>query len=294
MGRVATARVGVIIAKLVAGGIKIYVVSLHVFLAIDAANGDDSLLATLLLPVVHVFLFSFGGSDMSKLFIMVLVLSLGGASAFAQSAFKGFYATAGVGMETFMPSADDVTLTVKNGPFAGTYNRTTTYPRTLDFTGTLTIGSMSAITDKFLLGIGVEFEPIASGTDTVQTVGSAGNVTKSTYTQKFHFNLFLSPAYALEENKLVYGKIGYSQSHSDVDFDADQSPVHVAEGLVIGAGYRQIVSGGLFFFGEANYYHYVPTDYTVSSLTSDGVIFVSDSKISSKGFSAYVGLGYTF
>lgn len=231
---------------------------------------------------------------MSKLFIMVLVLSLGGASAFAQSAFKGFYATAGVGMETFMPSADDVTLTIKNGPFAGAYNRTSTYPRTLDFTGTLTVGSMSAITDKFLLGIGVEFEPIAAGTDTVQTVGAAGNVTKSTYTQKFHFNFFLTPAYALEENKLVYGKIGYSQSHSDVDFDSEQSPVHVAEGLVLGAGYRQIVTGGLFFFGEANYYHYLPTDYTVSSLNSDGVVFVSDQKISSKGFSAYVGLGYTF
>ena len=92
----------------------------------------------------------------------------------------------------------------------------------------------------------------------------------------------------------MYGKIGYSQSHSDVDFDSEQSPVHIAEGLVIGAGYRQIVTGGLFFFGEANYYHYLPTDYTVSSVNSDGVVFVSDSKISSGGFSAYVGLGYTF
>ena len=246
------------------------------------------------LTIVSFFLFFFWSSDMSKLFIMVLVLSLGGVSAYAQSAFKGFYATAGVGMETFMPSADDVTLIVKNGPFAGTYNRTTTYPRTFDFTGILTVGSMSAITDKFLLGIGVEFEPIVSGTDTVKTVGSAGNVTTSTYTQKFHFNFFLSPAYALEENKLVYGKIGYSQSHSDVDFDSEQSPMHIAEGLVIGAGYRQIVTGGLFFFGEANYYHYLPTDYTVSSVNSDGVVFVSDSKISSGGFSAYVGLGYTF
>jgi len=265
---------------------------LNICPVIDAANGDDSQLAPLLLP--DVLFFTLGSSDMSKLFIIVLVLSLGGASAVAQSVFRGFYATAGIGAETFLPSADDVTLAIKNGPYAGTYNRTSTYPRTLDFTGTLTVGSMSAITDKFLLGVGVEFEPIAAGTDTVETVGSAGNVTKSTYTQKSHFNFFLTPAYAFEDNKLVYGKIGYSQSHSDVDFDGDQSPVHVAEGLVLGAGYRQIVTGGLFFFGEANYYHYIPQDYTVSSITADDYVFVSDQTLSTNGFSAYFGLGYTF
>jgi outer membrane immunogenic protein len=230
---------------------------------------------------------------MRKLLLLVPLLSWAGASASAQSAFKGFYATAGVGMDTFMPAADDVTLTVKNGPFAGTYPQTTTYPRAFDFTGTLAVGSLSAITNKFLLGIGVEYEPIAAGTDSVKSVGSRGVATYSTYRQKSHFNVFLSPAYALREDKLVYGKIGYSNSTSEADFDGAESPQHVAEGMILGAGYRQIVTGGLFFFGEANYFHYPPTDYTVTTLTRDGVLYLSDQKISSKGFSTLVGIGYT-
>lgn len=230
---------------------------------------------------------------MTKHFLLVPLLLWAGASASAQSAFKGFYATAGVGMDTFSPAADDVTLSIKNGPLAGTYARTTTYPRAVDLTGTLSVGSLSAITKKFLLGIGVEYELIGSGTDSVTTVGARGNPTYSTYRQTSHYNVFLSPAYALREDKLVYGKIGYSNSTSEAEFDGAESPEHIAEGAILGAGYRQIVSGGLFFFGEANYFHYLPTDYIVTTLTRDGVLYTSDSKISSKGFSAQVGIGYT-
>lgn len=230
---------------------------------------------------------------MRKLSLLVPLLLWAGASASAQSAFKGFYVAAGVGMDTFLPTADNVTLKVKNGPFAGTYPQTTTYPRALDFTGVISVGSLSAITNKFLLGIGVEYEPIAAGTDSVKSVGSKGVATYSTYRQKSHYNVFLSPAYALREDKLVYGKIGYSNSTSEVDFDGAESPEHFAEGIILGAGYRQIVSGGLFLFGEANYFHYLPTDYTVTTLTKDGVLYNSDSRVTSKGFSTLVGVGYT-
>jgi outer membrane immunogenic protein len=230
---------------------------------------------------------------MRKLLLLVPLLSWAGASASAQSAFKGFYATAALGMDTFSPAADDATLKVRNGPFAGTYPQTTTYPRAFDLSGTLSVGSLSAITSKFLLGIGVEYEAIGAGTDSVKSVGAKGNVSYSTYRQKSHYNIFLSPAYALREDKLVYGKIGYSNSTSDADFDGAESPEHIAEGAILGAGYRQIVSGGLFFFGEANYFHYLPTNYSVTTLTRDGVLYTSDSKISSKGFSTLVGIGYT-
>ena len=53
-----------------------------------------------------------------------------------------------------------------------------------------------------------------------------------------------------------------------------------------------IVSGGVFLFGEANYYQYRPKNYTTSGSTRDGLIFVSDQKITSKGFSTSVGIGY--
>jgi hypothetical protein len=48
-----------------------------------------------------------------KISLLVPLLLLAGASASAQSAFKGFYVAAGVGMDTFLPTADNVTLKVK-------------------------------------------------------------------------------------------------------------------------------------------------------------------------------------
>jgi hypothetical protein len=229
---------------------------------------------------------------MSKLVLLVPLLACASASASAQSAFSGFYASADVVMELFIPRADNVTLTVKNGPYAGTYARTAIYPRTFDVSGTWAVGSMSAITDKFLLGIGLEQEPIASSPHKVKIISSTGNVSYSTYAQTSHFNVFLSPAYALKKDKLVFGKIGYTNSTEEIDFDADETPDHIAEGVVLGAGYKQIVSGGVFLFGEANYYHYPSKNYTTSGITRDGLIFVSDQKITSKGFSTSVGFGY--
>jgi len=130
-----------------------------------------------------------------------------GASASAQSAFKGFYATAGVGIDYIAPSADDVTLVIKNGPLTGTYPRTTTYPRSFDPTGTFAVGSLSAITKKFLLGIGVEIELIKMATDTVETVGARGIIDYSTYRQTSHFNVFLSPAYAVTEPPRLFRRL---------------------------------------------------------------------------------------
>lgn len=233
-------------------------------------------------------------SNMYTTYFVLALLLFGCISASGQSAFEGFYAQAGLGAETFLPTATNESLEVKNGPFAGTYTRTSTYPRTFDFTGTVTVGAMGRITDNFLLGVGIEWEPTPAGIDTVITTGQSGVETKSTYEQRFHFNFFLSPAYVLDENRLVYGKIGYHQSHSDVDFDGGVTPDHIAEGLGIGVGYKQIVAGGLYFFGEANYYHLVPTDYQVSSVSTAGAVFVSNATISSTGYSMYFGLGYTF
>lgn len=231
---------------------------------------------------------------MSTRYIVLALLMFGCLNASGQSVFEGFYIQAGLGGETFLPTATNESLDVKNGPYAGIYSRTSTYPRTFDFTGTVTVGAMGAITDRFLLGVGVEWEPTPAGLDTVTTTGQAGVVSKSTYEQRFHFNFFLSPAYVLDQDKLVYGKVGYHQAHSDVGFDGEFTPDHIAEGLGIGAGYKQIVSGKLYVFGEANYYHLVPTDYSVSTVTSAGAYYIANSTISTTGYSIYVGIGYTF
>jgi len=215
-------------------------------------------------------------------------------SAMEQSAFKGFYAQLGIGFNDVLPSADNVSLTLNSGPFAGRYDRKTSYNNIIEFTGTITAGYMTAISEKFLLGVGIEYMPIAGETQNAVTVGSAGVKTYSTYTTLNHLNFFLSPAYALDKNKIVYAKAGYSQSESDVDFGIDGSPNHSTGGYVLGLGYKQIITGGLYAFAEVNYFMYSSTEYKTSGVNQFGDSFVSTQDIKSNGYNLLAGFGYTF
>jgi len=214
-------------------------------------------------------------------------------TAMAQSAFEGFYAQVGIGLNEAMPKADNVSLTVNNGPFAGQYARNTSYSNTAAFTGAVTLGYNYAINKDFLLGLGVDYSPVAGKTGNATTVGAAGVKTYYTYKTLNHFNVFLSPAYAVDKDKLIYGKVGYSQSETQVDFESLDSPNHTSSGYVLGLGYKQIIKGGFYGFAEGNYFVYNPSTYSVSS-TSAGVSFTSSQNISSTSYNLLVGVGYKF
>jgi hypothetical protein len=228
----------------------------------------------------------------NKLLVGIATLAMSGV-AMAQSAFEGFYTQVGIGYTDTLPTADNVSLTVNNGPYKGTYARTSTYENTGERTGQLTAGYMYSLSDKFLVGPGVDYAPVVGNPNNVVTVGSAGIKSYSSYKVTRHFNVFLSPAYAVDKNKLIYGKVGLSQSRSDVDFAANESPKHTANGYVLGLGYKQIIKGGWFGFAEANYFIYKPTTYT-SSGVDNGASYTSSQTLKSDGYEVIVGIGYKF
>lgn len=225
--------------------------------------------------------------------LILLLVCLTNSGIMAQSAFKGLYIEGGIGAERLWLRSTNKTLKVENGPFAGTYPRTTKYVPETDFTGKVNIVSLTQVSKKFLLGIGIEFEPVSAGVQEVETTGQAGNKALHTYEQKSHFNFYLSPAFEIKKNKLVFAKVGYSQSHSDIEFNGEYSPDHIAQGFVLGLGYRQIIKKGFYFFGEAQYVHYVPADYIVGTIAS-GVLYTTSEKTSSTGIATYFGVGYKF
>lgn len=157
----------------------------------------------------------------------------------------------------------------------------------------MSLGYYFAVNKDFLLGIGADWSPVDSKTGDAITVGAAGNKTYSTYKTLNRINVFLSPAYAVDKDKLIYGKVGFSQTESMIDFPSLESPNHTASGYVLGLGYKQIIKGGFYGFAEGNYFVYNTATYSLSS-SNAGVSFTSSQIISSTGYNLLVGVGYKF
>jgi outer membrane immunogenic protein len=219
-----------------------------------------------------------------------------GSPTMAEPAFEGFYGQVAIGYNDISPKADNVSATILNGPYAGTYARTSTLANTSEFSAAVTLGYMAAISDKLYLGLGVDYSFIAGGNNDIVTVGSTGGL-NSTYRSSYkvlnHLNVFLSPAYAIDQDKLVYGKIGYSQSDSDFQFAGAQSPVHTATGYVLGIGYRQFIQGGWYGYAEGNYFIYTPKTYDFSGVGPLGS-FTASQSVTLNGYNLLVGIGYKF
>jgi outer membrane immunogenic protein len=200
------------------------------------------------------------------------------APSFAQSAFSGFYGQVGIGYENSVPSYSGGTLYgITPGPL---YSYGISGGTTDSFAGTVALGYYFPVTDSFLLGVGAEYSPLQ---------GASSNATVSIPALKYteyqsirkndSYNLFISPAYAIDQEKLAYVKAGYSGATFEIGgYDILYS------GYSLGLGYRQIIKGAWYGFAEVNY-----TSYGNQNIASNG-----SGTASFKVTNALVGLGYQF
>jgi len=196
------------------------------------------------------------------------------APALAQSVFEGFYGQVGIGYENSTPSYSGGTLNnsaYSYGISGGTTN---------SFAGTATIGYYFPVTGNFLLGIGAEYSPL-SGTSSNATVTiPALKYSESQSIKKGDsYNLFISPAYAIDKEKLAYAKVGYSSANYEIGGDND-----TYNGYSLGLGYRQIIQGSWYGFAEVNYFSY----------GNQNVATNASGTASFKVTNALVGVGYKF
>jgi hypothetical protein len=137
------------------------------------------------------------------------------------------------------------------------------------------------------------------------------------------YNYFISPAYAIDNEKLLYLKAGYTQISSKAKRPTSVTTINngisttiptttagsydnsTDGGYMLGIGYRQIITKGLYGFVEANYF-----SYNTSQTSSYSSIGNSASKsavglrntsatsiIGSHNLNSYqllVGIGYSF
>ena len=99
------------------------------------------------------------------------------------------------------------------------------------------------------------------------------------YNKKDSYNIFISPSIVIDKDKLAYAKVGYTGAN--VTSDGDNTSLN---GYSLGLCYKQIISGGLYGFGEVNYASYANTNIGGGATGS----------FSANSTNVLVGLGYKF
>jgi hypothetical protein len=255
--------------------------------------------------------------------------SLMASNVQAQSSFAGFYGQVSTGYES--NQLGSLSGTGINTPNQGTDVILSAPSQT--FGGTplvLGIGYYWQATDKWLIGLGADYSAINQTSPAFQltaanapgstAVASGENATFNGGSVQLsnRFNLFITPAYAIDKDKLVYVKAGYSQVTAQ--YNQPTSLTRIANGVstttaakggsqssnqggyLIGLGYKQIITSGLYGFVEANYMGYSAPSYSYSTYSpaaaslsrSASTRTVSTSFASLNSYQALIGLGYAF
>ncbi len=220
---------------------------------------------------------------------MVGITSLVCVHANAQSKFEGAFGQIGIGYESVAPSFSNSNFTVVG---VGTAPINTSISNSNGFTGVVTVGYMAAVTKDFLLGIGAEYSPIAG-----QKANYSGSVLgtslgNGSYNKENSYNIFLSPATPVGNDGLLYGKVGYTGASIKDTFGSSSTTLNYT-GYSLGLGYKQIIQGGLYGFGEFNYMSYGNKTST-SSGTIAGYTVTSSVTSNANAYNFLVGIGYRF
>jgi hypothetical protein len=217
------------------------------------------------------------------------------SSAMAQSVFQGFYGQIATGYETNNVESSTTTFTTVPAGFGATYNNPS-----VNFSNAPIIAGLGytfALSKQYTLGLGADYSFITgkSGNSTSTSPGSDPNV--GYYKTSNRMNIFLTPGYIIDKDKLAYLKAGYSSQKLESfasDTNTSQGSANVS-GYILGVGYKQMITSGLYGFGEANYMSYSKGNLNASGAC--GELCSTYSGSASVGSSAYnflVGVGYKF
>jgi outer membrane immunogenic protein len=230
---------------------------------------------------------------MKKNVLVAALLSVAASGVMAQSVFNGAYGQVGIGYESVTPSISPGNLKVTgSGPLVGSYPISASMSNANSFSGAVGLGYNYTVTKDFLLGIGAEYNPITS-----QSANFSGSISKlgngsGTWKKDNSYNIFISPATPIGQDGLLYGKVGYTGATIKGSGNGTSSTNNLT-GYSLGAGYKQIITGGIYGFGEVNYASY--GNSTISKSTSVSTYTVSQSStLSANSFNVMLGVGYKF
>jgi hypothetical protein len=223
------------------------------------------------------------------IFIMCCISSIAVAQ---NSKFSGPYAQFGIGYQSASPSFSNTSLSAAGQSLTPTIS----VSNASGFTGTLAAGYNFLSGTPLLLGLGIEYTPFptSNATASASYSGSIGTYSDSASVRVNNsLNVFLAPALALDQDKLLYGKVGYTGSSANgVNTDFYMG------GTSLGFGYKQIISSGLYGFAEYNYVNYGSLNRSLNgTLKTSGNVSVPatlSSTVTATSTTLLFGLGYQF
>jgi opacity protein-like surface antigen len=242
---------------------------------------------------------------MKKMFSTLIAAALAGVGlqVSAQSAFEGFYGQLATGYESNQASNLDVTfssnqqLNASNQTFGGA-------PLILG------LGYNFAVGPKWVIGLGVDYSALTQTSSNYSAVNPdrIRSFDGSSLEASNRFSVFIAPGYAIDSNKLIYLKAGYSslnltQHNPNINNIPGRGKFPLTygnqsktvSGYVVGLGYKQIIQGGVYVFAEANYMSYAKASFSRS--LSPAIIDADTSIASQPSVNSYqllVGVGYRF
>lgn len=226
-------------------------------------------------------------------FVYSLILCCISSAALAQnSKFSGPYAQFGIGYQTASPSFSNTSLSAAGQ----TLTPTVSVSNASGFTGTVAAGYNFFSGTPLLLGLGIEYTPFptSNATASASYSGSIGTYQDSASVRVNNsLNIFIAPGLALDQNKLLYGKVGYTGSSANgVNTDFYMG------GTSLGFGYKQIISEGFYGFAEYNYVNYGSLNRSLSgNLKTSANVSVPatlNSTVTATSTNLLFGLGYQF
>lgn len=217
-----------------------------------------------------------------------LAASLVAVPVSAQSSFEGFFGQIGVGYVKNDTSNTAVTASSSGSSY--TLNPTGSNPHRSNFTGVLSLGYYASLNPQFLLGVGIEYEPLIQTTSSY-TVAAAGQASQNgSYKISNRYNIFVSPGLQVSKEGMAYAKVGFTGQaiQGNSGFLSNLSAQNQS-GYSLGLGYRQLFDQNLYAFIEANYFNYGKQSASFTSGSNSYTVNPSAS-----AFNGLIGIGYKF
>jgi hypothetical protein len=257
---------------------------------------------------------------MKKLLVAATVAGLVG-TANAQSAFEGFYGQIGTGYESNTATGLNSPITFGVQGVSVNFGNTSASNQTFGGMPLVAgIGYNFSVAPKWLLGIGFDYSFLSQESSSFGYSGNIDDIANATLNgakikASNRMNIFITPGYEIDKDKLIYLKAGYSSVKVDATAPTSitrnggtdsitnalggnfSNSSKTLNGYVVGLGYKQIINKGLYAFGEANYMSYSKANFTSTLNGVENGVPYSISTNSNSGLNSYqllVGVGYRF
>lgn len=211
------------------------------------------------------------------------------------SAFVGAYGQIGAGYESNTAQSSTFSLSAES---VGTINTLTGQNPTSDGVALVLGGGYNfQIDSRFLLGVGGDWSAFNNVTsDSTYNIESGGMLGIG-YKTSNRYSIFVTPSYVIDKDKLAYFKVGYTgQGVTAIDGESGGTLGGSAQlsGYALGLGYKQMITHGIYAFGEGNYYGYSKTNWNTTLGNSGGTPVNVNANPDVISYTFLAGVGYVY